>query len=168
MYQVVGTTVLFNSIDDKSGIVASNLLCTHSFFSCLYYPGGTRVVQFLTGGWINHNLPNKRLYKSNTNIFPNDIAPTLLDMVGANVSLLLDGKNGAPYGNPLWKYIKNSVDTTDRTKPKQMVRKVVISKELFFDVQANRTLKNFYNGNVPLSTPRLWDPIWPKNGDLLM
>jgi hypothetical protein len=126
------------------------------------------VVQFMTGGWLDHNLPAKRRYKSSTNIFPNDIAPTLLDMVGANISLLLDGKKGAPYGNSLWKYIQNSVDLTNRNKPTQLVRKVVISKEFFYDVQSNRTLKNFYNGDTPLSTPRLWDPIWPKDGDLLM
>jgi hypothetical protein len=134
----------------------------------IFRTGGTRVVQFMTGGWLDRNLPANRSRKSDTFIFPNDIAPTLLNMAGANVGLLLDGKTGAPYGNALWNYIRNSVDPTKARLPKQMVRKVTISKEFFFDVQANRTLKNFYTGETAVPLPRLWDPIWPKNGDLLM
>jgi hypothetical protein len=130
--------------------------------------GGTRVVQFMTGGWLDQNLPANRSFVSNTFIFPNDIAPTLLDMAGADASFLLEGKKGAPYGNSMWEYIQNSVDPQKKSKPQQLVRKVAYSKELFFDVQANRTMKNFYNGNATLAIPRLWDPIWPKNGDLLM
>jgi hypothetical protein len=122
----------------------------------------------MTGGWLDQNLPANRSYKSGTFIFPNDIAPTLLDMAGANVSLLLDGKKGAPYGNALWSFIKNSVDPAKAQLPKQLVRKVTISKDLFFDVQENRTLKNFYTGEVAVQVPRLWEPVWPKNGDLLM
>lgn len=122
----------------------------------------------MTGGWLDRNLPANRSRKSDTFIFPNDIAPTLLSMAGANVNLLLDGKKGAPYGNALWNYIRNSVDPTKARRPKQMVRKVTISKEFFFDVQANRTLKNFYTGDTAVPLPRLWEPIWPKNGDLLM
>jgi hypothetical protein len=137
--------------------------------SCIFCEiGGTRVVQFMTGGWINQNLPTNRSFKSDTNIFPNDIAPTLLHMAGANISSLLGEKKGAPYGNSLWNYIKNSVDPSNTNQPKQMVRKVTLSKELFFDVQVNRTMKNFFSGNVAIPMPRLWDPIWPKNGDLLM
>jgi hypothetical protein len=127
-----------------------------------------RVVQFLTGGWLEKNLPANRLYKSDTFIFPNDIAPTLLGMVGANVSLLLEGKKGTPYGNALWNYISNSINPTKVGSPKQLVRKVSISKEYFFDVQENRTLKKIYTGENAVQMPRLWAPIWPKNGDLLM
>jgi hypothetical protein len=89
-------------------------------------------------------------------------------MAGANVSLLLDGKKGAPYGNSLWNYIQNSVDPSKARRPKQLVRKVSISNDLFFDVQENRTMKNIFTGDSALQTPRLWEPIWPKKGDLLM
>jgi hypothetical protein len=136
--------------------------------SVCYDVGGMRVVQFMTGGWLENNLPANRLYKSDTFIFPNDIAPTLLSMAGANESFLLNEKKGAPYGNSLWNYIRNSVDPAKAQSPKQLVRKVSISKEYFFDVQENRTLKNIYTGEKALQTPRLWEPIWPKNGDLLM
>jgi hypothetical protein len=125
-------------------------------------------VQFITGGWIDNNLPANRKYKSNTYTFPSDIAPTLLDMAGGDVNLLLDGKTGATYGNPLWEFIRNSVDPAKEAEAKQLVRKVSYTKNFFFDVQANRTLKNFYTGNSPIFLPRLWEPIWPKDGDLLM
>jgi Sulfatase len=132
------------------------------------FEGGLRVVQFMTGGWINQNLPENRGYKSVTNMFPNDIAPTLLEMVGADVSFLLGSNKGAPYGNPMWNYIKNSVEQIpNASKPIQKVRKVVISKEVFFDVGPNRTLKNIYTGDIPVFVPRLFDPIFPKNGDLI-
>ena len=142
-------------------------------FVCLFlliaHAGGTRVVQFLTGGWLNQNLPSKRAYKSDTHIFSNDIAPTLLNMAGADIKFLLNGKKGAPYGNALWDYIKASVNPNRTTEePMQLVRKVSINKNFFFDVQLNRTLKNFYAGDTAVPAPRLWDPIWPKNGDLLM
>jgi Sulfatase len=164
-------TIVYFTSDNGGPIYTAAAMNNYPLRGMKFTPfeGGTRVVQFLTGGWLDQNLPNKRLYKSDTNIFPNDIAPTLLEMVGANSSFLLGNLKGAPYGNSLWKYIQNSVETSANvTKPKQLVRKVVISKEFFFDVQANRTMKNFYNGNKPINTPRLWDPIWPKNGDLLM
>ena len=133
------------------------------------FEGGLRVVQFMTGGWINQNLPENRGYKSVTNMFPNDIAPTLLEMVGADVSFLLGSNKGAPYGNPMWNYIKNSVERIPNvSRPVQKVRKVVISKEVFFDVRSNRTLKNIYTGDIPVFVPRLWDPIYPKTGDLIM
>jgi hypothetical protein len=125
-------------------------------------------VQFMTGGWLDNNLPANRKHKSNTYIFPSDIAPTLLDMAGGDVNLLLDGKTGATYGNPLWEYISNSVDPAKETAAKQLVRKVSYTKDFFFDVQADRTMKNFYSGDTPLLVPRLWEPIWPKDGDLLM
>jgi hypothetical protein len=134
----------------------------------IYFSGGTRVVQFMTGGWIDNNLPNVRKYKSETHTFPHDIAPTLLDMAGGDVNLLLGGRTGATYGNSLWEVIKNSLDPTETGKPQQLVRKVSYSKTFFFDVQASRTLKSFFTGNTPIPMPRLWDPIWPKNGDLLM
>jgi hypothetical protein len=89
-------------------------------------------------------------------------------MAGANVSLLLDGRKGAPYGNALWSYIRNSVDPTKAQNSKQLVRKVSLSKDLFFDVGENRTLKNIVTGDNAVVLPRLWEPIWPKNEDLLV
>ena len=131
-------------------------------------PGGTRVVQFLAGGWLDVNLPPNRKFKSDTHIFAPDIAPTLLGMAGGDVSFLLGNKTGATYGNQLWNFIKASVDPALKNDAKQLVRKVSYSTNFFFDVQTNRTLKNFYSGNESVPIPRLWDPVWPKNGDLLM
>ena len=164
-------TIVYFTSDNGGPIYTAAAMNNYPLRGMKFTPfeGGTRVVQFMTGGWIDQNLPAKRRYKSETNIFVNDVTPTLLEMAGADVSFLLGNNKGAPYGTPLWKYIQNSVELTpNATKPKQKVRKVVISKEFFFDVQLNRTLKNIYTGTIPVATPRLWDPIWPKNGDLLM
>jgi Sulfatase len=164
-------TIVYFTSDNGGPIYTAAAMNNYPLRGMKFTPfeGGTRVVQFMTGGWINQNLPANRRYKSDTNIFANDIAPTLLEMVGADVSFLLGENKGAPYGNPMWTYIQNSVDQVESpTKPKQKVRKVVISKEFFFDVQPNRTLKNIFTGNIPMATPRLWKPIWPKTGDLLM
>jgi hypothetical protein len=129
--------------------------------------GGTRVVQFLSGGWLNKTLSPDRAFKSNSYVFPHDIAPTLLDMAGANIDLLLDGKNGAVFGHSIWESIKNSV-TPSSTGPRQLTRKVSYSRDIFFDVQNDKTLKHVYTDDHPVDIPRLWEPIWPKNGDLLM
>ena len=164
-------TIVYFTSDNGGPIYTAAAMNNYPLRGMKFTPfeGGTRVVQFMTGGWINQNVPADRRYKSDTNIFANDIAPTLLEMVGADVGFLLGGNKGAPYGNPMWKYIQNSVELEENaTKPIQKVRKVIFSKEFFFDVQLNRTLKNIFTGNIPMATPRLWDPIWPKNGDLLM
>jgi len=125
-------------------------------------------VQFLAGGWLDNNLPAEQKDKSDTYIFPQDIAPTLLDIAGGSVTSLLGGMSGATYGNAMWEYIKRSVDPSKKAEEKQKVRKVSYSTDFFFDVQANRTMKNVYTGSTPQNIPRLWEPIWPKEGDLLM
>jgi len=117
---------------------------------------------------LDKRLPSDRKYKSDTYIFPQDIAPTLLDMAGGDIALLLGDNAGANYGNAMWEYIERSVDPAKEGEQKQKVRKVSYSKHLFFDVQTNRTMKNIYTGDEPQNVPRLWEPIWPKEGDLLM
>lgn len=124
-------------------------------------------MQFMSGGWLDNNLPAGRSFKSDTYIFPHDIAPTLLAMADADVDKLLGGKSGAVYGNAMWEYIKESVSPLPQAET-QKVRKVSYTKDFFFDVQANRTMKNFYTGDTPQNVPRLWEPVWPRKGDLLM
>lgn len=119
----------------------------------------------MTGGWLDRNLPAGRKHMSNSYIFPHDIAPTLLDMAGADVNFLLGGRSGAVYGNALWNYIKNSVTENG---PYQLVRKVSYGKDFFFDVQTDRTFKNFYTGDTPQYIPMLWEPVWPKANSLIM
>jgi hypothetical protein len=126
-------------------------------------------VQFLSGGWVERNLPSNHRRKSNTYIFPNDVLSTLLQMAGGDPGTVHSGKAGAPYGNALWNYIRNSV-TTDNTPetPHQLVRKVSYGPDWFFDVQQDKVLKHFYTGDTPMLVPRLYEPIWPKDGDLVM
>lgn len=89
-------------------------------------------------------------------------------MAGGDVSFLLGEKKGAPYGNQMWEYIKTSVDPTTRKETHQKVRKVSYAPDFFFDVQTNRTMKFVFTGDKPVNVPRLYEPIWPKNGDLIM
>lgn len=130
--------------------------------------GGVRAVQFLSGGWIEKNLPAGKDRVSNTYVFPSDIGPTLLEMAGGNKNFLLKELSGPTYGNSMWEYIKKSVNLTKLKTTHQMVRKVSYSPQLFFDVAVDKTTKHIYMGKVPQWTPRLWEPIWPKNGDLVM
>jgi hypothetical protein len=132
------------------------------------WTGGIRVPQFISGGWIDQQLPAVRKAQSNTYIFPNDIAPTLLEMAGGDVSFLLGKNAGAPYGSPMWEYIKNSIDPTKSLSTHQRVRKVAYTHDMFFDVREDRTMKFFYTGNNPILTPRLYEPVWPRTGDLYM
>jgi hypothetical protein len=122
----------------------------------------------MTGGWLDNHLPPNRKFKSNTHVYPSDIAPTLLEMAGADASYLLGGRKGATYGNSVWRFIQNSIDPSKKDEPKQLVRKVSYNKDFFFDVQANRTMKNFFTGSAAVPLPRLWEPVWPTNDDLLM
>jgi hypothetical protein len=126
------------------------------------------VPQFLSGGWINQQLPEPHETKSNTYIFPNDITPTLLWMAGGDVSFLYGNKTGAPYGSQLWSYIKNSLNPSSPSSTHQKVRKVSYTPKMYFDVQRSSTLKFFYTGNDTMPVPRLYEPIWPKDGDLIM
>jgi len=152
----------------RADCVPFNLIFDHPdlFFTL----GGTRAVQFMSGGWIDNEFPaGMRETKSDTYIFPQDIAPTLLGMAEGSVGVeaLLGGRTGATYGNAMWDYIKSSVDPNAMGE-KQKVRKVSYSKDFFFDVKTDRTMKSVYTGDTPQLTPRLWEPIWPKEGDLLM
>jgi hypothetical protein len=89
-------------------------------------------------------------------------------MAGGDISLLYGNNSGAPYGNSMWQYIQNSLDPAKPASTHQKVRKVSYTKDWFFDVQENKTMKHFYTGSEPMYLPRLWDPIFPKNGDLVM
>jgi Sulfatase len=159
--------------------------------------GGVRVPQFISGGWIDKQFPPSasaaapsRAAKSDTFVFVPDVAPTLLDMAipGAHKYLLGD-RSGAVYGNPMWTYIKNSLvvppnpTTTSAGSaaasaaaaaagalmpPHQLPRRVSYGPDFYFDVQANRTVKNFYTGTSPQTSPRLWSPNYPQTSDLLM
>jgi hypothetical protein len=135
----------------------------------LFTLGGVRTPQFISGGWIDQQLPKSRNRQSNTYMFPNDIAPTLLEMAGGDRSYLLGDKTGAPYGNEMWEYIKKSVDPKSIKEYHQKPRLVSYTPEFFFDVQVNKTVKFFYNGDKPVPIPRLYvDPVWPKTGDHIM
>lgn len=48
------------------------------------FDGGYRVVQFLAGGWFNQDSQQQQGRKSDTYVFMNDWAPTLLEMVGGS------------------------------------------------------------------------------------
>jgi arylsulfatase B/arylsulfatase I/J len=162
------TIVLFSS--DNGGCIYGNCVNNNyplraSKFSP--FEGGIRVPQFLTGGWIERQLPENRLRKSGTYFFPHDIAPTLLEMSGASVDYLLDGKSGASYGNAMWEYIKNSVDPAKGPETHQKPRKVAYSPKVFFDVQLDRTMKTVITGNTPQLLPRLSAKVWPTNDDLI-
>lgn len=89
-------------------------------------------------------------------------------MAGGNKDFLFKGVKGANYGNSMWQYLKNSVDAAQPKETHQMVRKVSFNKDFFFDVQLDRTLKHIFMGKIPQWTPRLWEPVWPRNGELLM
>jgi hypothetical protein len=130
--------------------------------------GGVRAVQFLSGGWVDKNLPSGTNRVSSTYVFPSDIGPTLLEMAGGNEAFLLRGLTGATYGNSMWEYLKSSVDASKPKSAQQKVRKVSYNKDMFFDIQVDKTLKNIFTGKIPQWTPRLWEPVFPKNGDLVM
>mmetsp|Transcript_15191 Transcript_15191/g.22946 ORF Transcript_15191/g.22946 Transcript_15191/m.22946 type:complete len:118 (+) Transcript_15191:451-804(+) len=55
------------------------------------FDGGYRVVQFLTGGWLDQAQPQQQPpqqgRKSDTFVFINDWAPTFLDMVGGSAAV---------------------------------------------------------------------------------
>ena len=89
-------------------------------------------------------------------------------MAGADPDVILEGRQGASYGNPMWEYIKASLDTTEGTSGShQKVRKVSYTPEVYFDVQSDRTMKNFFTGSTPQSLPRLWSPLFPGNDELV-
>lgn len=142
------------------------------FFDCTQYLfhflGGIRVPQFISGGWINDQLQERRGKNSSTYIFANDITPTLLEMAGGDVNFLYGNKTGAPYGSQLWSYIKDSLDPSMPPTNHQKVRKISYTPKMYFDVQSSGTFKFFYTGSDTMPVPRLYEPIWPKDGDLIM
>lgn len=121
--------------------------------------------QFLSGGWIDNNLPKDRSNKSSTYVFVNDWAPTLLEMIGANKHYLLGDRTGASYGNEMWTFIKNSVSRNGKKVQKK--RLVSYSTTLFFDVSEDKTFKMMYTGDDGVYIPRHWSAIWPLEGDLI-
>ena len=89
-------------------------------------------------------------------------------MAGGDVSFLYGNKTGAPYGSQLWSYIKNSLDLSSPSiLNHQKVRYVSYTPQMYFDIQQNSTLKFFYTGSNTMPVPRLYEPIWPKDGDLI-
>jgi hypothetical protein len=67
-------------------------------------------------------------------------------------------------GNPLWKYIQNSVSSQ---VPKQLPRKVSFSKDVFFDVSEDATHKLMVTPDgYSVFYIRKWAPVWPKDADL--
>ena len=148
-----------------TGTVNNNYPLRASKFTA--FEGGVRVPQFISGGWIDCNLPQNKDRKSETFVFPIDIGPTLLDMAGGDVSFLLGDKKGAVYGNSVWSEIKKSISGTDPNEW-QLERNVSYSADLYFEVKEDKTVKNMYVGNQPILMPRHWNPVWPKNDDLLM
>jgi hypothetical protein len=89
-------------------------------------------------------------------------------MAGGNKDFLLKGHTGATYGNSMWTYLRSSADLEQRNTTHQLVRKVSYNNDIFFDVQADKTFKNVFMGKIPQWSPRLWEPIWPTNADLLV
>jgi hypothetical protein len=89
-------------------------------------------------------------------------------MAGGDVSLLYGNQTGAPYGSQMWNYIKNSLNSSSPSTSHQKVRKVSYTPKMYFDVQPNSTVKFVYTGNDTVLIPRLYEPIWPKDGDLIM
>eukprot|EP00985_Skeletonema_marinoi_P022816 scaffold14762_cov210-Skeletonema_marinoi.AAC.11 len=67
-------------------------------------------------------------------------------------------------GNPMWKYIQNSV--SEQT-PKQLPRKVSYNKDLFFDVTEEATHKLMVTPDgYSVFYIRKWAPVWPEGEDL--
>lgn len=164
-------TIVFFTSDNGGAIlkdsVNNNFPLRGAKFSM--FEGGIRVPQFFAGGWIENQLGDAGCKEvpatSDTYFFPNDIAPTLLKMVGANKKYLIDDLEGAPYGNEMWAHIKNSITGGG---PHQKPRKVSFSHDMFFHVKSEtQTYKNFFYGNKAVPLPRLWAPVWPRDGDLI-
>jgi hypothetical protein len=67
-------------------------------------------------------------------------------------------------GNPMWKYIQNSVSSQT---PKQLARKVSFNSYLFYDVSEEATHKvAVTNNRFSVYYIRKWAPVWPKDDDL--
>lgn len=165
------TVVLFTS-DNGGAIYAStasnNYPLRGSKFSS--FDGGTRVPQFLTGGWLDQNMPlSTNNHRSETFMFPQDWAPTLLEMAGGDASQLLGkhAETNGPYGSAMWDYIAQSVQPGAENVDAQKMRKASLSYYFFFDVQEDRTMKMVETGDGAVMTPRKWAPVWPKDNDYL-
>jgi len=151
------------------------------------FEGGYRVIQFLSGGWINksslHQKQSQDLMlgrKSDTFIFVQDWAPTFLEMVGGSDAVdhlykkIVYQEDGTPVdpmeGNPMWKYLQNSLESSEPwvEKPKQLPRKVSYNSKLFYDVRPDETYKLMH---TPAALPnfyiRKWAPIWPTDDEVI-
>lgn len=164
------TIVLFTS-DNGGAIYINTANNNYPLRGMKFAPfeGGLRVPQFLTGGWIDKHTPRSRRTLSDTYTYMLDWAPTLLEMAGFDsVTLMLGGRKGAMYGNPMWNYIKESLALKASTeKPIQKVRKVTYSPVLMMDVQENATFKKYYTGDDGVVTPRHWSPNYPQNDEMI-
>jgi hypothetical protein len=73
-------------------------------------------------------------------------------------------------GNPMWKYLQNSLDSSVPwvEKPKQLPRKVSYNSRLFYDVRPDETYKLMH---TPAALPnfyiRKWAPIWPADDEVI-
>lgn len=137
------------------------------------FEGGVHVPQFMTGGWLEQNLPPATLPTvSDTFIFTMDIGPTLLEMAGGSRSDLLGNRTGAVYGNALFEHIKASIRVFEEEEEgaalgHQMERKVSYDSGVFFEVSENATYKNYHTGSLPILSPRHWSPSYPQEDDLM-
>lgn len=67
-------------------------------------------------------------------------------------------------GNPMWKYIQNSVYSKT---PEQLPRKVSFNDKLFYDVAEDATNKLMVTPHdLSVFYIRKWAPVWPKDADL--
>lgn len=111
------------------------------------FEGGVHVPQFMTGGWLEKNLPENTLPAvSDTYIFTMDIGPTLLQMAGGSRSDLLGDRTGAVYGDSLFENIKASIGVNSTETMHQKERKVSYDSSVFFEVGENATYKNYHTG----------------------
>mmetsp|Transcript_13040 Transcript_13040/g.28578 ORF Transcript_13040/g.28578 Transcript_13040/m.28578 type:complete len:795 (-) Transcript_13040:62-2446(-) len=163
------TIVLFTS-DNGGAIYTNTANNNYPLRGAKFGPfeGGTRVAQFLTGGWIDKHLPVYHSHLSETFVFPHDWSPTLLEMAaghkGASKYLLGDyAEFEGPYGSEMWKYIKQSVTSGN----KQRKRKSSLAHDFFFDVHQDEVMKLMYFGDTPTLTPRKWSPIFPQDDQYL-
>ena len=86
------------------------------------------------------------------------------EYITLSTNLTLIGNLDPMEGNPMWKYIQNSVSSQT---PKQLQTKVTYNKDLFFDVTEEATHKLMVtHDGYSVFYIRKWAPVWPKDEDL--